>query len=309
MYIIIVNPMAGHGRAKRLFDRILKEPEYKSKNCRSFITTSEGHAKKIAEQVAGIHHASLKAVIVVGGDGTFQEVLNGLTGHPAIPLAFIPAGSGNDFARGLQQKKKGVALFKQLLRHHASISMLPGLVINQNRTKGSGIQFANSIGTGLDGEVVRVVNQSNIRKWLHRLNLSPLLYVIAFLKVLRHFKSLQLDLKIDGTALSYQGVTLVTVTNHSFFGNGMKIAPQAKLTDRHLSVIVVRHMPKVKLLLMFLSVFIGKHTYFKEVDVYQASEVKIQSDKAVSFQIDGQSWQSSSCTVIKSNQSRQVWKA
>src|SRR5690625_2788740 len=101
MYLFIVNPIAGNGRGIKIFLELKKLALFSELKTRVFVTEYKGHAKEIAQEISqSAITNTLEAVTVIGGDGTLHEVVNGLSKD--IPIAFIPAGSGNDFYRGAQ---------------------------------------------------------------------------------------------------------------------------------------------------------------------------------------------------------------
>lgn len=97
MYIFIINPAAGHGRAKSVFTQLMKSEIYQRLNSKYFYTQYKGQAEEIIRTIINEYHP-IKSVIVVGGDGTLHEVVNAMSPYH-IPISFIPGGSGNDFAR------------------------------------------------------------------------------------------------------------------------------------------------------------------------------------------------------------------
>src|SRR5699024_8091934 len=98
VYIFIINPAAGYGKAKRVFEALTNSKPYQQINSIYYYTQYEGHAEIIAEQISSKYSQTIKLqdVVVIGGDGTFHEVVIGLA-SANIPLGFTPGGSGNDF--------------------------------------------------------------------------------------------------------------------------------------------------------------------------------------------------------------------
>lgn len=299
MYILIVNPEAGNGKAQSFFRKIQNDPLYKRANCRSFFTEGEGHAEKLARQVAEIHKETLIAVIVVGGDGTLHEVVNGMTNYPMIPISFIPAGSGNDFARGIQLKERGIKLFHKYIKSPRKSSVRLGRFTIHQRSRNGQRVFLNSIGFGLDGEVVATANQQKNRYWTRKLHLSKLIYSLALIRAIKNAKPIQFELTIDGKLYPVQEAMMVTITNHPFYGGGMKIAPKANIKKPTFYVMVVEPIKKKKLLAMFCSVFLGQHIRMKEVREVKASSVEIHASEGMSFQVDGQSGKCFKCKIEK----------
>lgn len=297
MHIVIINPKAGYGKANEIFRTIQKDPLFKKENCRSFFTRQEGHAEKIAAQIAEIHHEHIKAVIVIGGDGTLHEVLNGLSQHSKIPVAVIPAGSGNDFARGIHLKLRGLHLFRKILKNPDHQHIYCGYYFLNGRHKYGRRYFLNNIGFGLDGAVVAIANQFVFRKWLRRFYLQRLLYPISLIRVVSRYNPITIELAVDKGRLIEENVTMVTIANHAYYGGGMKITPKANIRSSNFQLITISPISKWKLIGFFLTVFIGKHTIFKEVRVREASHIYVKSKQAIPFQVDGQGSQCYECEV------------
>lgn len=307
MFILIVNPKAGNGKAERIFKAIQKDSLFKEKNCRSFRTTKEGHAEKLAEQIAEIHHEHLKCVIIVGGDGTLHEVLNGLYQYPSIPVAVIPSGSGNDFVRGIGAKRKGVGLFRRVVQDPKRLSVTVGRYVTNKRYKHGQKLFMNHIGFGLDGELIQFTNRPTFRKWIQFLHLHHFTYSLALLPVLRDFQPINIEIELDGLKKSLKRATLVAISNHPYYGGGMKIAPGANVGKDQFTVTIISEIPKWKLLAFFMTVFFGKHTFLKEVTVYEASSVKISSTTLIPFQADGQPGECFQCDLVRGKNERTVY--
>src|SRR5699024_12121049 len=103
MYIFIINPIAGSGRAMKNFSKIQASPLYKEIESRYFLTTYDDHAEKIVKHLVKEEaNIKIKTMIVIGGDGTLQEVVNGIV-EPHVPNAINPSGQGNDFATYFRQ--------------------------------------------------------------------------------------------------------------------------------------------------------------------------------------------------------------
>ena len=93
LLFFIVNEKAANGRAQKVWKQVKKELEKKEINYRSFQTKYPKHAEELARQLYSLHKNTMEAIIVVGGDGTLHEVVNGLVDYPTVKIGFIPAGS------------------------------------------------------------------------------------------------------------------------------------------------------------------------------------------------------------------------
>jgi diacylglycerol kinase (ATP) len=227
-------------------------------------------------------------IVGVGGDGTISALINQCIGYDNVTVGHFPAGSGNDFAKGYlwpakaDQGAKVIRLFQE--------NRLPekfhdtGLYVLNGYRKG---YFVNSMGAGFDAKVTLRAQHSPIKKWLNRLSLGKLIYAVLVLSEAMKFKPLVLEAEIDGEKKSFQHTWFITISNQQYFGGGMKISPKADSADGMLDLTVVRNLSRLKLLVVFLSVFFGKHTTFKEVETYRVREILIRSPEPVPVQVDG----------------------
>lgn len=194
MYIFIINPAAGSGRTMRLFSKIQASDVYNEIKSRYFLTECNGHAEKIVSHLVNDKsNNKITAIIVIGGDGTLHEVINGV-GKRRIPIAIIPSGSGNDFARAFSIGKNPIAILESIVKGNNDMAYWLGNYQMGNEKKR---HFVNSIGFGFDAEVAQIANRSFYKKVLSKLGLGKISYVVALLQVLRYFKPLNIDIEIN----------------------------------------------------------------------------------------------------------------
>lgn len=108
-----------------------------------------------------------------------------------------------------------------------------------------------------------------------------------------------MTVNIDGKSRTFENCFLLTVNNQPFLGGGMKINPFAKNNRHHLSLLVVDHISKWKVLFLFMTVFFGKHIHFKEVNVFHGQNILIELNAQALFQIDGEIVNIKTCTMKK----------
>ncbi|WP_027955097.1 diacylglycerol/lipid kinase family protein [Halobacillus kuroshimensis] len=298
MYILIVNPAAGNGRGLKLYQQLKKTSDYHSRDIQTFFTEAPAGAEALASDLSKSQGPSLKACLVLGGDGTLHEVINGWNPSRPVPICFLPAGSGNDFARGLGVKSRIPDLFKSVLRkpreHHVYLG-------NYQVHNGQKRTFLNSVGIGFDGAVASYADRPAFRLWMRRLHLTKWIYPAALVRALQWFKAVEVEVKLDDQPPVIEKVMMMTITNHPYFGGGMKIAPRAGIHHPRFSVILVRALSKRKLLALFLSVFIGKHTALREVVEWEADRVHVRTNQGTLFQVDGQPSRSDEWLIKKAS--------
>ncbi|MBB6452161.1 YegS/Rv2252/BmrU family lipid kinase [Salirhabdus euzebyi] len=306
MYIFIVNVHAGEGKGKKVFEKLKKDKSYNLLESRTFFTEYEGHATALAAQVAKSFGNRITCIVIVGGDGTLHEVMNGVKKYPDVKIAFIPAGSGNDFARGCKlPKKKQKLLFNQIVQYPSWKPYWFGQALKDKSTN-KAVLFANSIGFGFDAEVAKRANEAVYKRILNKWNFGTLSYTLALLQVLFSFTTKEMDVIADGQKKSFKKAWMVTITNHPYFGGGMKIVPLARINGDYFYVLVLDNIPRWKVLLLFITVFFGKHTSLKEVHLFKAKHIDIHIKSGSKYQVDGHTGFCHSCSIRKENISRQI---
>lgn len=295
MYIFIVNPKAGYGRANRVFSKVKKSKVYYEIESSLFYTKYAGHAEKIAQQISR-RDDPITSIIVIGGDGTLHEVMNGLGNNASIPVSFIPGGSGNDFARGCSIKGTSVKILNDIIHNQKE---MPYWLGNFQMDNGADRHFVNNIGFGFDAEITKAANESKYKSLLNRLGIGKCSYVIALLQVLLTFKPYEIEIEIDESQRLIKDCWMITITNHPFYGGGMKIIPGAKIQPTAFPILILHSISKWKVLGLFMTVFTGKHINFKEVELIEATNIKVFTKKRMPYQVDGQTATCMSSVISK----------
>ncbi|MEH7353691.1 diacylglycerol kinase family protein [Neobacillus drentensis] len=282
----IVNPKARNGYCLKIWEGIESQLKIEQISYLAFFTEYPGHAKKLASQIA-LHNQEQKLIIAVGGDGTMHEMINGIINDKRITLGFIPGGSGNDFSRGFQIPTDHLQALKVILRLMKQES-LPIDIGKVKMDDGKEHFFINNMGVGFDAIISHEVNQSRMKALLNKFSLGRLVYVYFLLKKLFTYKTTTINLSIDGKKHIFEQTWFVTVSNQAYYGGGMKIAPHAEPDDGLFDITVVHQLSRLKLLLVFISVFWGKHIHFKEVKTFKGRVISIQSPNSLYVHADGE---------------------
>jgi diacylglycerol kinase (ATP) len=284
----IVNPKAGNGKAKLIWSSVEKQLREQKINYESFFTERTGHGKLIAKQIVESNDKKKVTIIVVGGDGTINEVVNGIGNFSSrARIGVIPGGSGNDFTRGYGIPRNPDMALPFLLSEVNNVS--PTFDLGKIDLEGGREHFfINSTGAGFDALISYEANQSKWKGLLNRFSLGELVYVIILLKHLFSYKCTTIELWIDGKKHTFPDTWFVTVSNQPFYGGGMKISPHATANDGKLNITIVHRLSRLKLLVVFLSVFWGKHLKFKEVNTFLAQKISIHSTEPIYVHSDGE---------------------
>lgn len=282
----IINPKARNGYSLNVWKKVESKLIEDKISYLAFFTEYHGHAVKLASRIAQNKNEQ-KVVIAIGGDGTISEVINGIVNDKNITLGFIPGGSGNDFSRGFQipaDPEAALKLILRLMKEEAPLMDIGTITMKDD----SEHYFINNMGAGFDGLVSLEVNTSKMKAWLNKLSLGRLVYVYFLLKKLFSYKCSTISLSIDGNRHILEKTWFVTVSNQPYYGGGMMIAPDAVPDDGLLDITVAHQLSRIKLLLVFISVFWGKHVHFKEVKTFKGERVTIQSSTSLHVHADGE---------------------
>lgn len=277
----IVNEFAGNGRGRRVWQQMkgsLTVPY------ELYITSYPKHAYTLSCQLAeeATKEKQHVLLIVIGGDGTMHEVVNGCAYSEFILLGNIPAGSGNDFARGFQAFHRASEIEGYLQnpqREHVDI----GTVEFTARQF-----FVNNCGVGFDAFVGLEANRSQMKKRFNQLRAGKLAYVFYVVTGLAKFKPFSLSVRCDEETYIFDKVWFATVSNQPYFGGGMKISPASSINDGKLEVTIVHNLSRIKFLLMFLTVFLGAHTRIKGVEQMKGEAFTLRYSRALPCHADGE---------------------
>lgn len=298
MYVFIVNPFAGNGKSNLIFEKLQKSNAYEQLDSKYYYSEYEGHAEKIA--VSLVTEKDIACIIVIGGDGTIHEVMNGL-GETDIPVGFIPGGSGNDFARGVGIKGSPLKVLREIIQGENLLNYWLG---NYNHDDKEKRYFVNSMGFGFDAQTAHTANHSRYKKHFNNLGLGTGSYIIAILQILKKFKPMTLEITLDGKKRAIKDCLLLSIGNHPYYGGGMKIMPNAKVQPEKFSILIVHSVPKWKVLAFFMTVFAGKHEKIKGVELLEGKNLTIHSNTPIYTQVDGQT---STCnTAIIAKQTKEI---
>jgi YegS/Rv2252/BmrU family lipid kinase len=277
--LLVVNPAAGHGRGKKVFEGL--EPRLREAFPGLEIRVSErpGHAVEIGREAA---RAAYDRILCLGGDGTPYEVLNGLyaDGRPArLPeIGQIPAGTGNSFLRDFDITTTDQALDAILAGRRRKVDLVEFTSQEGGRTVRR--YSLNIIGVGLIADILRLTNE--------RLKfLGSAGYSLAVLIRLIGGMNNRITIEADGRRLEVADSALV-ISNSKFTGGQMKIAPTADTSDGKADIVLFNGVNRRQIVAIFAGVFSGKHTAHPKVDLLQAASISVESDPPLRLMADGE---------------------
>ena len=264
---IIWNPAAG-GRGARVVQQL---KGYLDNHEISYTIEDTHLTKNATNSVKEKLNDSFTDLIIVGGDGTINEAINGLDYD--IPVGIIPAGTGDDF---IKMVEIGKSISQQIeTAVHGSIRSI-------DLGECNGRKFINGVGIGFDGQIVEDMVAKRV----------PLLkghaaYYYHVLRILGWYKEKTFKYQLDEQKQE-KDLILLTIGNGSTFGGGFKLMPEAKIDDGVFEVCSVGKLSGLKRFLNIHRLSNGTHGILKAVDSYQAKEVYVEENPQLFAHIDGE---------------------
>ncbi|NCC45206.1 MAG: diacylglycerol kinase family lipid kinase [Clostridia bacterium] len=283
MYYFIINPVSRSGKGLEIWKQAENTLKEKNLSYKPYFTKYSGHGTLLAKEIAPL--AAGHILVVIGGDGTINEVINGLPLDHSIQLAYLPVGSGNDFARGLDLSLDSMKSLEDILLTPHSQSIDIGTLKLEKQSS----RFAISSGIGYDAEICYEVSHTPVKKWLNRLHLGKLTYAYAAIRLLFHFQPADMDVEIDDTQrYHFKRMYFIAAMNLQYEGGGFRFCPEASYQDGSLDYLIVHDLGKLFILLMFPSAYFAKHTSFRGITILRGKKMRIHSQQAYRVHRDGE---------------------
>lgn len=292
MYYFIINGHGGGGKALkkwRTIHRILTSGKipYKARFAQHRL-----HATSITKDILSEDDSDIK-IIVVGGDGTINEVINGLgsvSSFSKVALGVIPTGSGNDFSRALHIPRHNVKKALDIVLHsRGDVAIDIGHVLLYKCAKlVSNRFFAISAGFGLDALVCYLNDTSTLKKFLNRAHIGRLSYAITTIKSFLTLKRASITLDSSGEKTSYNNVIFFACMNFSKEGGGVPMAPNASPFDGVLTAVVCSGVTKLGCFLRFPLLLLGLHKRLRCFQFFDCKTLDFRTEKGAVFHTDGE---------------------
>lgn len=289
MYHVIINPASKSGKGRLLWKNIV-EPYLMEKKAEyiSYASSAPGEVAKLAAQItADATPEHPKHLVILGGDGTFNETLQGIKDFSTVILSYIPTGSSNDLARDLGIPKDTEKAMRMAFETGRTHQMDVGRVSFKD---GTYRYFAVSCGMGFDAAVCEETNRSAFKKALNHIGLGKLAYLTIAVKQLLMAKTVSCEITLDYNApFTIRKFLLLASMLHRYEGGGFKFCPNAKADDGIFDICSAANvLPKWVILFVLPTAFFGKHFAFPGINPYQAKSIKIKSSAPVWIHTDGE---------------------
>ena len=260
MWALVINPTSGSGKGATVGSYV---EVFLIKNEISHEIVTGNSAATLVNNLAVFiaQNPDCEGVIAVGGDGLVHDVLQ-VTTPAQIPLAVIPAGTGNDFVRTLGWSLDKLDPHLERIISQAPTSIDLGLV--------NGKWFGAILSTGFDS----IVNErANTMSWPK----GPMKYNAAIAIELPRFAPRHYEITLDDRTISTEAM-LIAVANARSYGGGMLVCPDADIHDGYFDVMVLHPVSKLEFLKVFPRVYKGTHVNHRAVEIVRSKKVSISAD-------------------------------
>jgi diacylglycerol kinase (ATP) len=277
MSVVIVNPASAGGSTGEAWPQIASDLRSQFGSFRVLFTKHRGDAAALAGEAA---RKGAKLIIACGGDGTVSEVANGiLASGKDVELGILPSGTGGDFRRTLEipSRSRDAA---RLLRDGRTVRIDVGRVSFVDNNGADAMRYFVGVAScGMSTKVIQRVKADNIS------------FASSLLQTALRNEAIRLAIQLDDTNDRQLTVSNLCIANARYFGGGMKIAPDAKLTDGKFDVVGVGDLSALKIFTSAPRVYLGSHLSMPEVSHALARKVTVRPadrDKEVALEIDGE---------------------
>lgn len=277
-FVAIVNPAAGGGRAGRAAERALSDLRARGVVIEGVHRTGgPGDAARFAERA---WRGGARAFLVVGGDGTAHETLNGALrardrGDAPPALAMLPLGTGNSFLRDVGVRGAGGAM-AAIARGRAR----PCDVVRIEH-EGGVVHSFNIASIGFTADVGALTNA-------RYKPLGALGYVVAVFQRALDLRSTRARVRLDGGTADERPAILLSFSNSRCTAGAMQMAPRADIADGELDVIRIGEMGRTRFVTAFPSIFRGEHVLRPGVEQSRARTVEFEAEGELDWMIDGE---------------------
>ena len=283
-WFVIVNPNAGNGKGKKDWERISELLSRENIKHVSKFTEKRGQAIEFTREAV---EKGYRQIISIGGDGTLNEVVNGIFTQSAVPPAemlvgMIPVGTGNDWGRmfGIPTVYEGAVNVikekKTMLHDIGMVSFYTGI---EQHTR----YFINIAGLGFES---LVVIKTNRQKDKGRSNQA--LYFYNLLSSLISYKITNADIIIDGKK-TMSRIFSINVGNGRYCGGGMRQTPEALPDDGLLDITVIKGIGRIEIIKNLKILYDGTILSHPKIDGYRCRNLKVDAETLLYIEADGES--------------------
>jgi YegS/Rv2252/BmrU family lipid kinase len=282
-YLFIFNPKAGAGNDIVFKEELLRVLDNYLINYKLVETSAPKHAYRYTQEYISFGY---KHFVIVGGDGTLNEVVNGMFTQKIVPttdffLGMIPMGTGNDWARYFQLSSNLDEAVKRIVDGDSILQDI-GVITYYKDEVETQSYFVNIAGFGFDAAIVLATNKMHERG-----KRKKSAYLFNLLKCMIRYKNIFMQIDINGELVSGP-VYSISVGNGKYSGGGMSQTPNACINDGLLDVTIYMRLTKLRIIRNVAKLYNGKILSIKGVSAYKTTKFTISSADSLFAEIDGE---------------------
>ena len=270
----IVNPRSGNGNISRTIPLIQKQSEEAGIPFEIYLTKKANDATAAAREMSG----KFPVLVAVGGDGTVNEVVNGM-GLSNI-LGVLPMGSGNDFSKMLQLPQGINKILQVVLTQRTKLIDLGHIVAINSKLEKVEKYFVNAVGIGLDAKVAYEARKFPMLRGLAKYAVASVKSIFSYSPAIAHVRF--------GMRESHGKHLLIAIGNGKSAGGGFYLTPEAVLDDGLLDICLAKDISVLESLRIFPFVLKGKHGKFEKIEFGRTANLSIKSNDDLPVHVDGE---------------------
>lgn len=287
MLEFVINPAGGAGQTLAVWkktEKILQERNV------PYQAVYSSPSKGITEIIRELTSSGMeKNIVIVGGDGSMNEAVNGITDFEKTNIGFISCGSGNDLARSMKMPSDPETVIDIVSRE----AVVRKLDVGETRWKDEkGAEhmrrFNISSGIGFDAEICEEADRSRFKEILNKMRVGKLIYITTAIRVIFQAKWIPAVIKTEDREIKFDRLLFAAAMNQPYEGGGFKFGPQASPSDGMFEVCTAAGMKKKDFFRIFPYAYSGRHVQFDGVDVFQTKQFSIQCEKPLWLHTDGE---------------------
>lgn len=289
MIYFIVNETAKTGKGMNVWAKVKSILEEKQISYQAVKTKYKHHATELAKQISGKVKETGKEVtlVVLGGDGTLNEVINGIEDFSKVRIGLIPTGSGNDFARGVGQKTKVEESMERVLNSQEELLLDIGKVTYEGGEQPC--YYAISSGLGMDAIVCKKAFTSKLKKILNKIHLGKLTYLFITIQAL--FSMTTGDVQVtfeEEEQISFKKLIFAAAMNLRAEGGGVPMAPHADPADGRISMCFAHGVPWFLTFFVLPFLVLAKHEKLPCFHMKNSGKCHVELSVPMTLHADGE---------------------
>lgn len=283
---IVLNPAGASGRARLIWEEI--EPMFKARGCRYFVhsSTEKLTIGDICRRLTSI--GKPVELIVIGGDGTANEAVNGIVDFENTRIGFVPCGTGNDLQRDMNAPTDRKALVERMLDGKVKRVSDIGELTVLDRLKPVSRRFNISCDVGFGAATCAFANNSRIKPLLNYLGIGRAIYLIEAIRVCFTSEPNVVTVVSKDEKRVYKKCLCAIAMNHQHEGGGFRFCPNADFTDGKLDLVIGNGLSHLEFLKLLPLAYLGKHLKLRGIHSSRTTDVFIKSRRPIWVHTDGE---------------------